>query len=211
MPYTIDRIDPARTAVIVVDMQNDFVADGSALQSKQANAMVEELAETLDFARARGIRIVYLAHVHREDGSDMGMYDDLYPPVAKRAALVDGTDGVEIYPALAPKPGEHVVKKHRYSGFFATDLDLILREWGIDTVVVTGATTENCCHATARDAMFHNYRVAFLSDATGTFDYPDLGHGALAADEVHRATLAILAFSTAHVMTAAEFRALADG
>jgi hypothetical protein len=56
--------------------------------------------------------------------------------------------------------------------------------------------------------MFHNYRVAFISDLTGTSDYPDLGYGPQSADEVHRATLAILAFSTAHVMTAAEFRAL---
>jgi hypothetical protein len=76
-----------------------------------------------------------------------------------------------------------VIKKHRYSGFFATDLDLILREWGIDTVVISGTTTENCCHATARDAMFYNYKVAFLSDATGTFDYPDVGQGALSADD----------------------------
>jgi nicotinamidase-related amidase len=208
VPYTIDTLDPARTAMIVVDMQNDFVADGAPLQSKQANAMVGELAETLDFCRAHGIKVVYTTHVHRDDGSDMGMYDDLYPPIAERAALIDGTEGVQIYPGLAPAPGEHVIKKHRYSGFFATDLDLILREWGVDTVVITGTTTENCCHATARDAMFHNYRVAFLSDATGTFDYPDLGYGALSADEVHRATLAILAFSTAHVMTAAEFHEL---
>jgi biuret amidohydrolase len=56
--------------------------------------------------------------------------------------------------------------------------------------------------------MFHNYKVAFLSDATGTFDYPDVGWGAMSADDVHRATLSILAFSTAHVMTAAEFREL---
>jgi ureidoacrylate peracid hydrolase len=105
---------------------------------------------------------------------------------------------------LAPAPGEHVIKKHRYSAFFATILDLILREWGIDTVIVSGTTTENCCHATARDAMFHNYRVIFLSDATGTFDYPDVGQGALSADAVHRATLTILAFSTAHVMTCDE-------
>jgi nicotinamidase-related amidase len=59
--------------------------------------------------------------------------------------------------------GEHVIKKHRYSGFFGTDLDIILREWGIDTVIISGTTTENCCHATARDAMFRNYRVVFLS------------------------------------------------
>jgi nicotinamidase-related amidase len=112
--------------------------------------------------------------------------------------------GVRRRHRFAPAPGEHVIKKHRYSAFFATDLDLILREWGIGTVIVSGTTTENCCHATARDAMFHNYRVVFLSDATGTFDYPDVGQGALSADEVHRATLAILAFSTAHVMTCDE-------
>lgn len=206
MPYNLDRIDPLRTAMIVVDMQNDFVADGALLQSKQAHAMVPKLAETLDFCREIGIRVIYTAHVHRSDGCDMGLYDDLYPPIAERASLVDGTEGTEIFPALAPRPGEHVIKKHRYSGFFATDMDLILREWGIDTVIISGTTTENCCHATARDAMFHNYRVGFLSDATGTFDYPDVGHGAMPAEEVHRATLCILAFSTAHVMTVAELK-----
>src|SRR5215203_1991582 len=76
MPYTFDRIDPARTAMIVVDMQNDFVAEGAPLQSKQALAMADELAQTLTFCRQNGIRVIYTAHVHREDGSDMGMYDD---------------------------------------------------------------------------------------------------------------------------------------
>ena len=104
-----------------------------------------------------------------------------------------------------------MIKKHRYSAFFATDLDLILREWGITSVIISGTTTENCCHATARDAMFHNYKVVFLADATGTFDYPDVGWGALSAAEVHHATLTILAFSTAHVMTVEEFRGLVDG
>ena len=159
----------------------------------------------------QGIRVVYTTHAHRADGCDMGLFDDLYPPVADRSSLIDGTPGVEIFGALAPKPGEHVIKKHRYSGFFGTDLDMILREWGIKTVVVSGTTTENCCHATARDAMFNNYKVVFLSDATGTFDYPDVGQGALSADEVHRATLTILAFSTAHVMTSAEFLGRING
>ncbi len=210
MSYQCETIDPAKTAMIVVDMQNDFVANGAALQSAQAAAMAPRLAETLQTCREKGIRIVFTAHVHRRDGSDMGLYDDLYPPIADRAALVDGTDGAEIFPVLAPQPGEHVIKKHRYSGFFATDLDLLLREWGIDTVVISGTTTENCCHATARDAMFRNYKVVFLSDATGTFDYPDVGQGALPAEEVHRATLTILAFSTAHVMTTDEFLSRMD-
>src|SRR6266852_8654923 len=95
----------------------------------------------------------------RRDGSDMGLFDDMHPPIANRAALVDGTPGVDIYPELAPAAGEHVIKKHRYSGFFGTDLDIILREWGVDAVIVSGTTTENCCHATAREAMFRNYRV----------------------------------------------------
>ncbi len=211
MPYQCNEIDPKRTAMIVVDMQNDFVAEGAMLRSTQAAAMVPRLADTLAFCRAQGIKVIYTAHVHRRDGCDMGLYDDLYPPIAGRLSLVDGTPGVEIFPALQPAPGEHVVKKHRYSGFFGTDLDIILREWGVDTVVVTGTTTENCCHATARDAMFHNYKVVFLSDATGTFDYPDMGYGAMAAADVHQATLRILAFSTAHVMTAAEFAARVTG
>jgi biuret amidohydrolase len=211
MPYRFDAIDPKTTAMIVVDMQNDFVAEGAMLQSKQAFAMVPKLAATLKFCREQGIRVIYTAHVHRKDGCDMGLYDDLYPPIAQRASLVDETQGVEIYKDIAPAAGEHVIKKHRYSAFFATDMDLILREWGITSVVVCGTTTENCCHATARDAMFHNYKVAFLSDATGTFDYPDVGWGAMSAQQVHEATLTILAFSTAHVMTVDEFRSLVTG
>jgi Glutathione S-transferase N-terminal domain/Isochorismatase family len=74
-------------------------------------------------------------------------------------------------------------------------------------MIISGTTTENCCHATARDAMFNNYKVVFLSDATGSFDYPDVGYGAMSAEEVHRATLCILAFSTAHVMTVDELKA----
>jgi nicotinamidase-related amidase len=203
----VDVIDPAKTAMIVVDMQNDFVAAGAPMETPAARAITPRLADALQICRNAGIRVVYTAHVHRRDGSDMGLFDDMHPPIANRAALVDGTPGVEIYPELAPRPGEHVIKKHRYSGFFGTDLDIILREWGVDTVIVSGTTTENCCHATARDAMFRNYRVVFLSDATATYDYPDCGFGAMPNAEVHHATLVILAASTAHVMSVAEMAA----
>jgi ureidoacrylate peracid hydrolase len=137
MPYRIDKIDPRTTVMIVVDMQNDFVAEGAKLQSAQAHAMVPKLAATLGFCREKGIRVIYTAHVHRRDGCDMGLYDDLYSVVADRSVLVDGSPGAEIYKDLAPAPGEHVIKKHRYSAFFATDLDLILREWGVKTVIIS--------------------------------------------------------------------------
>ena len=202
----IDVIHPKKTAMIVVDMQNDFVAAGAAMETPAARAVVPKLAEALKICRDSGIKVIYTAHVHRRDGSDMGLFN-MHPPIANRAALVDGTPGVEIYPELAPLPGEHVIKKHRYSGFFGTDLDMILREWGVDTVIISGTTTENCCHATARDAMFRNYRVVFLSDATGTYDYPDRGFGAMRAPDVHHAALVILAASTAHVMPVKDMKA----
>jgi ureidoacrylate peracid hydrolase len=165
--------------------------------------MVPLLAEALRICRSAGIKVIYTTHAHRRDGSDMGLFD-MHPPIANRSATVDGTWGVEIYPEVAPAAGEHVIKKHRYSGFFGTDLDIILRGWGVDTVIISGTTTENCCHATARDAMFRNYRVVFLSDATATYDYPDRGFGSMPNEQVHHATLVILADSTAHVMPVAE-------
>jgi ureidoacrylate peracid hydrolase len=197
----VDVIDPKKTAMIVVDMQNDFVASGAAMETPAARRIVPQIAEALRVCRDVGIKIIYTAHVHRRDGCDMGLFDDLHPPIANRDALVDGTPGVEIYADLAPAAGEHVIKKHRYSGFFGTDLDIILREWGVDTVIISGTTSENCCHATARDAMFRNYRVVFLSDATATYDYPDRGFGSMLAAEVHHATIVVLAASTAHVMS----------
>ena len=203
----IDVINPKKTAMIVVDMQNDFVASGAAMETPAARAVVPKLANALKICRDAGIKVIYTAHVHRRDGCDMGLFDDMHPPIANREALVDGTPGVDIYSDVAPAPGEHVIKKHRYSGFFGTDLDMILREWGVDTVIISGTTTENCCHATARDAMFRNYRVVFLADATATYDYPDRGFGPMPAAEVHHATLVILPASTANVMSVEEMRA----
>src|SRR4029077_9502110 len=206
-PMQIDVIDPKKTAMIVVDMQNDFVAAAAAMETPAARAVVPRLSEALKICRDAGLKVIYTAHVHRWDGSDMGLFDDMHPPIANRAALVDGTPGVDIYPEIAPAPGEHVVKKHRYSGFYGTDLDMMLREWGVDSVIISGTTTENCCHATARDAMFRNYRVIFLSDATATYNYPDRGCGAMPAAEVPHATLVILAASTAHVMSVNDMKA----
>jgi nicotinamidase-related amidase len=165
--------------------------------------MVPRLVEALQLCRSAGIKVIYTTHAHRRDGSDMGLFA-MHQPIAARTVTVDGTWGIEIYPEVAPAAGEHVIKKHRYSGFFGTDLDIILRGWGVDTVIISGTTTENCCHATARDAMFHNYRVVFLSDATATYDYPDRGYGPMPNEQVHHATLVILADSTAHVMSVAE-------
>lgn len=211
MPIVIDRFDPQRTAVIVVDMQHDFIAPGAPLETPMGRALFPNLKQLLGRARAVGMRVIYTAHVHRRDGSDMGRFGEVWPAIGGGKALVDGDSGVDVVADVAPLSEELIIKKHRYSAFFGTDLDMILRTGNVENVVITGVTTENCCHATARDAMFHGYRVALISDATGTFDYPDCGFGEIPATEVHRVSLGILGVSTAHVMTTDEFIGRIDG
>jgi nicotinamidase-related amidase len=205
MPYRVEQLDPHKTALIIVDMENDFLEPGAPLETPAGRTMVPTLKRVLSFCREQGVHIIYTTHAHRRNGYDMGRFADLWPQVRNRTGLVDGESGIEIYPELAPRADEIVIKKHRYSAFYGTDLEIILRGLGVETVVITGVTTENCCHATARDALFRDYKVVFLSDATATFDYPDVGQGKMSADEVHQATLVVLAVSTAHVMTANEF------
>lgn len=204
MPYRVSEIKPSKTALIVVDMENDFVAEGAPLRATMAPAVVPPLKRALAHARDTGMRVIFTTHVHRPDGCDFGVWGRSTPAIAEGRALVDGEKGVEIYDDLKPLPNEIVIKKHNYSAFYGTDLDIVLRRSGLETVIITGVTTENCCHATARDALCHNYGVIFLSDATGTKDYPDMGYGAMSAAEVHRASLVVLALGTAHVMTVDE-------
>ena len=202
--YTVETIDPQTTALLVVDMENDFVAPGAPFETPAGRTMLPQLTRALAFCRAHGIAVIFTTHAHRRDGSDMGLYAH-DPRIAAGAALADGSHGVAIYPEVAPRADEIVISKHRYSAFYGTDLDIILRGRGATTVVIAGVTTENCCHATARDAFYRDYQVVVLADATGTFDYPDVGYGRLSADEIQRATLSILAFSTADVMTTETF------
>ena len=206
--YTVEHIDPSKTAMIVVDMQNDFVAPGAPMQSPAGLAMVPHLQRALACCRESGIPVIYTAHVHRPDGCDLGLLGHA-PPIARGDALVAGSAGAAIFPEIAPRDDEIVIPKHRFSAFYGTDLEIILRGLGVTTVVITGVTTENCCHATARDAFFRDFQVVFLSDATATGDYPDLGYGSMSADEVHRATLVILARDTADVISTETFIARA--
>jgi ureidoacrylate peracid hydrolase len=204
MPYKVSEINFSKTTLIIVDMENDFVAAGAPLRATMAPAVVPPLKRALAHVRRTGMRVIFTTHAHRRDGCDMGVYGSLWPPIVERVGLVDGDQGIEIYDELQPLPHEVVLKKRRYSAFYGTELDIILRSTGMEAVIITGVTTETCCHATARDALFDNYGVISLADATGTFDYPNIGHGAMRAAEVHRASLVILAVSTAHVMTVDE-------
>ncbi len=202
--YTVERIDPSKTALIVVDMQNDFVAPGAPMETPAGRAMLPHLQQALACCREHGIPVIYTAHIHRPGGFDLGLLAHV-PPIARGEALADGSPGVAIFPEVAPRDGDIMITKHRFSAFYGTDLEIILRGLGVTTVVIAGVTTENCCHATARDAFFRDFQVVFLSDATANLPYPDLGYGSMSADEVHRATLVILARDTADVIPTETF------
>ncbi len=204
MGYTIDSIDPARTAVLVIDMQNDFVAEGAPLEFPDGRRIIPAIERLLEAAREYEMPVIYTAHVHRPDGSDLGPHRDLYPPVAAGEALVDGEVGAEVYPALAPRPGELVIRKHRYSSFYGTDLATVLAGHGIDTLLLTGVTTETCVLSTARGALELNFKTIVVSDGCASCDYPDIGQGAMSAAEMHAAALRIMAFGTADVATVDE-------
>jgi nicotinamidase-related amidase len=201
--YTVPVIDPCRSALIVVDMQADFVAPGAPLEVAAARAAVPAIGRAIETCRANHIPVIYTAHTHRRDGSDLGLFR-FNEMISSGRALRDGSPGVEVYGPIAPLPGELVLRKHRFSAFYGTELEDVLRERGVTTVIVCGATTENCCHATARDALFRDFEVVFLSDATGTFDYYDDDGRGLSAAEVQHATLVIIAMSTGDVITVDE-------
>lgn len=208
MSLKIDALDPATTALLLIDLQNDFVEPGAPLETAMAYKSLPKLKELMAFCREKGIQLIYTRHAHDDDGSDMGLFAQIYPGLGQRQALIEGQRGAEIYDEIAPQEGDIVVRKQRYSGFFETNLDLILRSKGIKDVAVAGATSEDCCLATARDAMYRGYRVAFLADVIGTYDYPDIGYGAIPAEDLHRMILTVVGVTTGHVMNVDEFKTL---
>jgi ureidoacrylate peracid hydrolase len=171
------ELEPARTAVLVIDMQNDFgspggMFDAAGIDISGIQQVVGSIRKVLDAARAAAIPVVHVRMAHSPDLSDAGAVDG--PHRIKHArmrvgvsdALVEGTWNTEILPELRPIEGEPVITKTRYSGFYETDLDAKLHELGAKYLVVTGCTTSICVESTVRDAMFRDYSCLVLEDCT---------------------------------------------
>lgn len=179
-------IDPRRTAVLVIDMQNDFGSPGgmferAGIDISGITAAAVATRPVLQAARAAAIPIVYLKMEHAPDLSDVGPADGphwikhrpdgvgesmIAPDGSESRILVRDTWNTEIVSELAPEPGDPIVSKHRYSGFFQTELDDVLRGLGANYLVVTGCTTSICVESTVRDAMFRDYSCIVLEDCT---------------------------------------------
>jgi ureidoacrylate peracid hydrolase len=200
------EIDTARTAVIVVDMQNDFGSQGglfdrAGIDISMIQQAVSPTANALRAARQAGMKVIYLKMGFRPDLSDLGALDSpnrvrhLYFGVGESMRAPDGTEGrflirdtwnTDIIPELEPQADDLVIYKHRFSGFYQTDLDTILNQLGVKYLIITGCTTSVCVESTVRDAMFRDYLCVLLADCMGE----PIGHGLPRSN--HEASLLVI-------------------
>jgi nicotinamidase-related amidase len=188
------EINPAMCALIVIDMQNAFVAQGSPLETPGARTMIPRLEKLIQFARGHEIPVVWTQSDHRPPFG--GLMLRKFPLIQEKRFLWSGQPSFQMYPdMLQPQPGprEYCIVKHKFDAFFETSLDAILRYHHVDTVIVTGTATNACCESTARSAFMRDYQVVFPSDANATFD-----------DSMHEATLRNIDLLFGRVLTTEE-------
>jgi ureidoacrylate peracid hydrolase len=180
-------VDIGACAVIVVDMQNDFGAEGgmfhrAGIDISMIQRAVEPTRKGLAAARHNGMPVIYLKMAFKADLSDAGPVDSpnyarhqgmgvgavvRAPDGGESRILVRDTWNTDVVSELAPEAADIVLYKHRFSGFFETELDAVLRRLGITHLIITGCTTSICVESTIRDAMCRDYSCVLLEDCTG--------------------------------------------
>jgi ureidoacrylate peracid hydrolase len=188
-----DKVSPAHTALVIVDVQNDFCAERGMMHAEgndlsAVQAMADRLPGVIDAARRAGAFVVFVRSVYSTDGN--AYLSDAWLEQASRRRgdsywkrRVCGPDSWEgdFYGDVRPRPGDPIVTKHRFSAFHNTDLDTILRSHGVRTLVMTGVATNVCVETTARDGFTRDYYIVFTEDGTATY-----------SDDAHEATLRVI-------------------
>ena len=154
-----------KPALLIIDMQNDFASAQAVNPVAGAQAVITPLTHLLSQFREKHFPIFHIVRIHVSDGSDVEWFRaDLFK---NKPFAVRGTHGAAVIDELTPEPGEHLIEKVRMSAFIGTTLDLMLRTFGVNTVVVGGIQTPNCIRTTVFDAMAYNYETILVDDATG--------------------------------------------
>ncbi len=179
------RLNVSASALLVIDMQRFFLDPASPSYTCGGLAILPIVQRLIHAFRRAGRPVIYTRHVHHPDDLDSGIMGWWW-----EGKCLEGSPESEIHPDLAPAPGEKVVFKHRYSAFYNTDLETVLRCLKVEDIVVSGIMTNMCCESTARDAYYRDYRVFFLADGTGSIN-----------EEMHIASLLNLALGFAYVTT----------
>ena len=199
--HLFDRLDAKRTALLVIDMQNAFVAPGAPIEVPAARGIVAPINRLAAALRKRGVPVIWVMHENQKGGRDWAGFFDAFVAPGKReaaaAALEAGSPLQALWPELEVAPGDLRVAKNRYSAFIRNDFQRNLEKRGIDTLLIAGTKTNVCCESTTRDAMMLDFKVVLLSDCTA----------ALSEDE-QRATLENVIQQFGDVRTADEALAL---
>ncbi|KAG2434110.1 hypothetical protein HXX76_007837 [Chlamydomonas incerta] len=156
------------TAVICIDMQNDFLLPSSPLCVKCGIACLPRVQDAIVAARAKSLPIIWVIREHDPSGVDIEYTRAHLLQSGGAGGTVPGSKGAELVEGLEVQPGDLVVIKKRFSAFLATHLDFMLRRLGVSRVVLCGVQTPNCIRATAVDALGHDYAAVVLSDATAS-------------------------------------------
>ena len=154
------------TALLIIDMQNDFVLPGAPLRVAGAVAVIPNIRRILQWFRRSSLPVFHVVREYRADGSDIETFR-LREFLSARPCCVPGTDGCDIVDELTPEEGEYRLVKNRFSAFMNTELDFMLRRLGVDHIVVCGIQYPNCVRATIFDAVAIGYRVTLVTDAAG--------------------------------------------
>jgi nicotinamidase-related amidase len=165
-----------KPALLIIDMQNDFVREGKPLKVAGAPAVIPKIQAVLAEFRKRSLPVIHVLRVHRADGSDVEIIRQ--ERFRTQPFAVAGTPGAAVIDELEPRKGEVVLEKTRMSAFIGTELDLVLRTLGVSTLFVCGIQTPNCIRTTVFDGIAYNYPVVLINDATGA-----------ASEEIHRANI----------------------
>lgn len=159
--------DKKKCAVLVVDMLNDFVT--GSLKCDRGLAIVKPTAELLDEARKNNIPVIFCNDAHLKGiDKELELWGD---------HAIAGTKGAEVIPELHVSEKDYIVPKRRYSGFFQTSLDILLRELGVETVILTGLHTHMCVRHTSADAYQLGYKVVVAVEGTNSFTKEDYEYG----------------------------------
>lgn len=182
-----ERIAPRHTALLIVDMQKDFCVEGMGASRRpgrdlsSTRAIIPKLVKLRQAARDAGALVVHIGFWtlpgHLSDGGPWLSQRRRSPYASDSFAMAD-SEGAEFISELSPLEGEVAVRKHRYSGFKGTDLDMILRAREIRTCIVSGVSTNVCVESTFRDAFEHGYYVVVPGDATASWS-KELAEGSL--------------------------------
>jgi gluconolactonase len=170
------KLTPSKTALLILELQNDVISEGGAFASSGAPAhaqkqnLVRNVKDLAAAMRQAGAAVVHVHYIVEPGAPGLGLNAPLFRGVLKNQALVRGTWGAAPVDGLEPKAGDFVVEKMRMNAFYGTRLDPILRGCGIETLVITGAWSNFSVEHTARHGADAGYEIVFATDGTSTID-----------------------------------------